>query len=485
MKHYGPSLQKEVCWDMRIAESANGVRLQMHKPVRKNRILTCDKPWEGNGCCYAKIFYDGEKYRYYYRGRGQADGFGTEPHHGVWCVAYSYDGKTFTRPDLGIFEFAGSKHNNIVMQIDNYCIDNFSIMLDENPACPPAERYKAFAGETPPNAPRRLRYYVSEDGIHFNEVDLVKASGAFDSLNICFWDERKECYSLYLRGLHNADPAYKIPYENEGHVRDVRISYSQDMESWTEPMPLDYGENDKDEIQLYTNGIMKYPGTDMYIGIPTRYIDRTMDKHNYQYIQDLGGNRQKAIEGKCEERLGTAITETMLMTSRDGEHFDRTKEAFYTPGFEYDNYWVYGDGYFAVGMVETAADYEGEPNELSLYVGVGPIYKAVTFERYALRMDGFFSWRADFAGGDITTKPFTFEGSAMLLNFATSALGYLRIEILDEDGNAIEGYDTGRLFGNAVARPCDFEKPLSALAGKPIRLRVSMRDADLYAFRFV
>ena len=99
-------------------------------------------------------------------------------------------------------------------------------------------------------------------------------------------------------------------------------------------------------------------------------------------------------------------------------------------------------------------------------------------------MDGFFSWRADFGGGEVITKPFTFDGDRLLLNFSTSALGYVRIEILDENGNAIEGYDSGRIFGNSVARPCDFTSPISALAGKPIRFKITMRDADLYSFKF-
>ena len=485
MKHYGQALPKEVCWDMSMVEQADGVRVQMHQPVRRGCILRFNMPWEGENCGYGKIFFDGEKYRFYYRGMGRKNGLASESDHGVWCVAYSYDGKHFTRPDLGIFEFNGSKHNNIVMQIDNYCIDNFSIVLDKNPACPPEERYKAFAGETPPDAPRRLRYYISEDGIHFNEVDLVKASGGFDSLNICFFDDRKGCYALYLRGLHTADPAYKIPYENEGHVRDVRVSYSTDMENWTEPKPLDFSEDDRDEIQLYTNGVMMYPETDLYLGIPTRYIDRAMDIHNFNHLSDLAGERLPALRKECEQRLGTAVTEAMLMTSRDGEHFTRTKEAFYTPGFERRDNWVYGDGYFATGMVETTSDFEDEPNELSLYVGNYPAYTGVTMERYTVRMDGFFSYRADFGGGTVITKPFTFDAAALSLNFATSALGFVRIEILDEQGEPIQGYDSGRLFGNTIARPCDFEAPLSALAGKPVRFRITMRDAALYAFRFI
>jgi hypothetical protein len=100
-------------------------------------------------------------------------------------------------------------------------------------------------------------------------------------------------------------------------------------------------------------------------------------------------------------------------------------------------------------------------------------------------MDGFFSWRADFGGGEIVTKPFTFDGSEILLNFSTSALGFVRIEILDEDGNAIEGYDSGRLFGNTTDRPCEFASPISALVEKSIRFKITMRDADLYSFKFI
>ena len=99
-------------------------------------------------------------------------------------------------------------------------------------------------------------------------------------------------------------------------------------------------------------------------------------------------------------------------------------------------------------------------------------------------MDGFYSWRADFEGGEVITKPLTFQGSELSLNFATSALGYLRIEILDQDGAPIEGYDSGRLFGDSTARHCDFEKPLSDLEGKEIRFKISMKDCDFYSFKF-
>jgi hypothetical protein len=41
------------------------------------------------------------------------------------------------------------------------------------------------------------------------------------------------------------------------------------------------------------------------------------------------------------------------------------------------------------------------------------------------------------------------------------------------------------MFGDTVDRPVEFEKPLSALKGKTVRLKFEMKDAHLYSFAFV
>ncbi len=487
MKKYSTELSKELLWDLSIAESHSGIYKKMHSPVRKGSILDCTEAWEGEHCCYGQMIFDGEKYRLYYRGSGANDGVWKTQNgsHGVWCVAYSYDGKTFEKPDLEIFEYNGSRHNNIIMKWDGEFIDNFSIFLDTNPACPPEKKYKAMSGYTYNWEANdvALKLFTSPDGLHFTyDGDMLRGQGKFDSLNICFWDADIEKYRLYMRDYHQLDRAKALDCEFETHVRDVQIAFSDDFVNWTKPTPLSYGD-DPYEFQLYTNNVFKYASTDLFLAMPTRYVDRSVDAPNYKYLPDIRGFRPMLIEKYG--RSGTAITETMLMTSRDGINFERTPEAFYTSGLENGENWVYGDGYFVYGTINTASDFEGEPDELSIYVGKGYRARPLNFERYTLRNDGFFSWRADFCGGEAVTKPFTFDGGELHLNFSTSALGYLRIEVLDENGNAIEGYDSGRLFGNSTDRPCDFEKPLSELANTPIRFRISMRDADLYSFKFV
>ena len=151
-----------------------------------------------------------------------------------------------------------------------------------------------------------------------------------------------------------------------------------------------------------------------------------------------------------------------------------------TPGPENGVNWYYGSAAFAYGMCETKSDIPGAPNEISMYVQEGYRCEPVRLSRYVIRLDGFFSWRCGYKPGELVTKPLVFEGDRL----STSALGYLRIRLLGADGSPIEGYDSGRLFGDSVARNVDFDRPLAALAGKEIRMQLEMSDADLYSFRF-
>ena len=109
--------------------------------------------------------------------------------------------------------------------------------------------------------------------------------------------------------------------------------------------------------------------------------------------------------------------------------------------------------------------------------------------RYTLRTDGFVSVQAGFGGGEFTTHPMQFEGSELELNYSTSAVGSVRVEIQDADGHALPGYsleDCPEKFGDEIEGVMAWNggASLGDLAGKPISLRVALKDADLYAFRF-
>ena len=115
--------------------------------------------------------------------------------------------------------------------------------------------------------------------------------------------------------------------------------------------------------------------------------------------------------------------------------------------------------------------------------------KATRLRRFTLRMDGFVSIRADSQGGEMVTKPIVFSGNRLELNFSTSAAGLIQVEIQDAAGKPIPGFaleDCPEIFGNRINQVVAWKQgsDLSKLAGKPIRLRFVMKDADLYAIQF-
>jgi hypothetical protein len=79
----------------------------------------------------------------------------------------------------------------------------------------------------------------------------------------------------------------------------------------------------------------------------------------------------------------------------------------------------------------------------------------------------------------------------MVVNYATSAAGSIRYEILDLKGNPLAGYgleSTKPLCGDQIEEEVPLQSPKRrvgrGLEARPVRLRFVMRDADLYSIRF-
>lgn len=459
----------ELMVDDHLIERMNGgARLVLHPPTPREVAIVMDKPWEGSGCGYMTVFQDGDLYRMYYRGAHVVytlDGY-HETHQEVTCYAESTDGVRWVKPELGLCDFGGSKKNNIVWT--GVGTHNFTPFKDANPKCKPEEQYKALgSGEG------GLYPFKSADGIHWSLVSdkPVITKGAFDSQNLAFWDSVRGEYREYHRDFR------------EG--RDIRTCTSQDFLHWTDPVWLEYSPSRVSE--LYTNQITPYyRAPHLFLGFPTRYIDRGWSP-SMEALPDLDYRRIRAAKS---QREGTAITDGMFMSSRDGLHFHVWPESFIRPGLRTKYQWFYGDNYQNWGLVETKSDLEAAPKELSMYASEGSHEGDKNWwRRYTVRIDGFVSVNAPLSGGELITKPLVFEGSKLLLNFSTGAAGRIRIEIQDEQGKPIPGFaldDCSEIFGDALDRVVPWKDPaaLKPLAGKQVRLRFELRDADLYAFQF-
>ena len=487
-------MKRILCWDEKFIETNNGIIVLQHKPEKKNVALRCDDCWEGASNGYAGIMKVGDKYRMYYR--AAAKECDIDPKYQATakesiCVAESTDGIHFKKPNVGKYEYNGTKNNNIVYIEDRYpFIDNFSVFYDENPDCPPDEKFKAlklvfgfhFENEFPNTTfeHSKLEYFASADGYDFRLIGFLPIYSAFDSYNVLFWDKEEKQYRLYYRHYHHSDGSEFTdddPVDGFNDIRDVRLATSKDFKNWVRHGRIRFDEGQRD-CALYTNQITRYyrePNT--FIGFPVRYVDRVGDPKSFEYMPL--GDRHKAVTEKFN-REGTALTDCMIMTSQDGFTFNRRDEAFLTPGIETRYNWWYGDCYTVYGLVETEAE-DGAPNEISFYMGENNRIKHVDFRRYTVRLDGFFSWYAPFAGGEVITKAFPVEGDKIVANFASSGAGGMTICILDETNSPIEGYESYDLFGDTVNRPVEFKKPLSDLKGKNIKLKIRLKDCHLYS----
>ena len=127
--------RRELFVDDYLVERLQGVEQKMHRPVPREVAIVCDAPWEGNTSAYYTLFADGDRFRMYYRGEHFDVSTQKAAHPEVTCYAESRDGIVWEKPKLGLFEFAGSKDNNIVHA--GWGCHNFTPFKDANPDCAP------------------------------------------------------------------------------------------------------------------------------------------------------------------------------------------------------------------------------------------------------------------------------------------------------------------------------------------------------------
>jgi hypothetical protein len=448
----------ELFLDTFLIERLHTSHLVLHEPEDAGPVLQFDRPWEGPFCGYCTVIRTEEKYQLYYRGlpRAGRDGSSLE----TTCYAESEDGITWRKPDLALFEIQGTTRNNVVLAHAAPVTHNFSPFLDTRKDVEPAYRYKALGGTEKSG----LRAYVSGDGIRWRPMQSASVfrKGKFDSQNVSFWSEHERRYVCYFRTW--TERAY-------GGFRTVSRTTSQDFITWSDPVTMDFGDTPPEHI--YTNQTAPYfRAPHIYVSVAARFLpDR-------QVLTE-----EEALKLGVDPGYFKDCSDAVLMTSRGGNRYDRTfMSAFIRPGIGLQN-WVSRSNYPALNVVPTG------PTEMSIYVNQDYAQPTAHLRRYRLRTDGFVSIYAPYEGGEMISKAFTFQGDRLLLNFATSAAGSIRVEIQDAAGNAIRGYtiDEARmLVGNEIERAVSWQQgsEVGSLSGKKVRLRFVMQDAHLYALRF-
>ena len=484
---------KQLFIDRRFIDQSDNVQLMVNPPVKRpGAVLKSDKPWDAFRFIYYSIAKDGDVYKMWYQAYDE-DQWGAERSQpsGIprLCYAVSADGLHWDKPNVGLVDYHGSKDNNILLNGRKLAY----VFIDPHDG-DPKRRYKMLFG-----FPGHARVGTSHDGIHWTLPDrpLSKTPTDWDTQKIAFWDPRINKYVVYLRVLMEGENVLPYPFVSPIQsdppalsprlYRPKRALGRFETDDITQPWPDDRiqiimtaDEHDPYGSDIYhPGGVYRYPyADDAYFMFPL----------TYQHFREREGHPEN-----------DGVNDTQFAASRDGIHWMRYDRRPFIPRglpgdpdagdthatgyfirkgnylYQYYAGWPWTHGGF---RLLRWAERQDRKNWGRQFIGV-----------VVHRLDGFVSVDAPQDGGYVITPPLIFDGHRLELNIDVSAMGGARVEIQDEAGKPIPGYtldDCNLLLMNDVAHTVRWKgrSDVTPLAGKPVRLKIAMRSARLYAFQF-
>jgi hypothetical protein len=465
--------RKQLLIDDALLHQHTGLSFAMHPPVKRGPVIGPELPSEkGRIGFYGSVAdVDGTLMMWYWAQ--------TEYRDGSWqkglALATSEDGVVWTKPTLGLVEREGSKANNLV--------STFGDTVSLNPVGPADERFVLVQprGHTDrENGGVFLAF--SPDGIHWRSDRQRVFPFVPDTQNQVRYEAGVGKWVAYVRTWNPKRCVGRIeiddlvapwPYRQNVEPRllwgkDAAAVPSTEIEEALAPDPA----LDGPDADIYTPVAVEYPWADrVHLMLPSIYQHYPNPKQGGRYAND-------------------GILDIHLAVSRDGRTWHRPSPRPYLP----------------MGP-------DGAPDSRMLYMFAGLVRRGDRLLHYYCgyrsthgahpngdmdpgaiclaeqRLDGFVSLRGGVAPGQMETKLLVFQGNHLELNLATAATGYCVAELADESGSPIPGFtydDCLPMRGNSVALPVRWRSTpdLGRLAGKPIRLRLRLGNADLYAFQF-
>ena len=503
---------KQLFIDHRFIDASEQVSLVVNPPVkREGAVLRADRPWDRFALGWYSIVDDDGTYKMWYYGAerdprptriaGETAALGHLTGYVVpagtprerlsaqgrfrLCYAESHDGLEWEKPELGRIEFDGSKRNNIVHEGFKLAY----VFLD--PHGPESERFKLIHWTGP-----GIAVTTSADGLSWDRPSRQVSMLAADTQKMAWWEPRLNRYVVYLRVMVEEDNTPMFPFvdpiDSDPPVvapkllRPRRAVGRVEVDDLLSPWPEEEirtvfaaDEHDPADSDIYTHGLYRYPyAADAYFMFPMTY--------------------QHFREGESPVR-NDGLNDSHFCASRDGIHWMRYDRRPYLPRG------VAGDP--DCGQTHTSEFHFRDGNHLYQYYGAGP-WTHGGFRRLDLeqrsdpanwgrsfynvarqRLDGFVSADADYTGGWLITPPIVFSGRELTLNVDVAAMGEARVEIQGADGRPLPGFSAGecdRVMVNDVAHTVSWngKRDVHGLAGRPVRLKVAMRAAKLFAFQF-
>ena len=469
-----PKKYRQLFVDNVSTESITGAKRTLHSPKKWGPVITggiqsrtCPQ-WNSERHLW-EWWYEGEHIYY----------------------ATSEDGQHWEKPHLGLFEWEGSKNNNIAFDPNASPGPPYHIVRDETDP-DPGRRYKGLLSYSD-------RYpAVSPDGFHWTLVDTSPIPSQDQSQ---FTHDHQTNQFLAL---------VKLSTE---WGRSVWLSTSSDFREFTEPKLIFHTDeidrenrrrrvrevienpayitppiiDDEDYIaECYNMAVLPYQG--FYIGFPTIF-------------NPIGAVPPPATN-YCR------INQIEMTVSRDLLHWERVADRalfIALEPFDGENYgcsqvlmaghpivredgeiWCYYNALRCPGSIERYREF-GHCKEL-FRLNAKPEHfadsGALTLAK--LRPDGFVSLDGGECG-TILTKPFELKGEDVYIN-ADASWGEVYAEIVDgetrkpHDGFWVPGECPEPFKGDSTKARLKWKHPHDLVFEKPVRLKLYLRRARLYSF---
>lgn len=471
--------------DERFIASSEGVRSRMGCPAQPpDPVLVPDREWEARGIGgYNSVLREPDGlFRAWYTALMMTG----LPQEGAVRLAYaeSRDGVHWEKPDLGLVPFRGSTRNNIVAPLQERQSQQGGCVYRDARA-PDDERYKlltkfrAANEELKAGARNGLYAMHSPDGLRWRLYPGQPCSPVMcDTQNMCFFDERIGRYVAYTRVARTQELDEAAKAAGRTGYRSIGRITSPDFRAWSEqetvleadtqdlsaPLPQGVASH-RPIVDVYTSCAMKYAlADDVYLMMPAFF-------HHW------------------DETEFPATLDVQLLTSRDGVAWRRQgdREPFLRKG---DDDGPAGGMIFAnpwlIEMGDELWFYYAGQNRRHVPGSTG---NASGLFRATIRRDGFVAVEAGRAGRWLLTPPLRWEGDALDLNFDGSAGGWAQVELQDESGRPLPGYSAAEcdpVVGNSTRRRVTWRGRASVpVTDRPLRMRIALCSARLYAFQFV
>lgn len=514
-----PTAQRQLFLDDQVVERTEGLKTTLHAPEKRGPVIRPDIPSDGNRVqTYgtSPMWVPDERvYKMVYMAfpvseEGDSKEIGP-------ALAISKDGIHWEKPNLGQgVSVLGSTANNRIQLDPKRSWTNerdrgnglWNVIYDAAEA-DPKRRFKALVGiqgRTPA---------VSGDAVHWEEIPGV-AIPSSDTSSLGF-DPARRRFLAFVKGKNQFG-------------RAVMLSVSEDFQHWSEPR-LCFGADEADQplavetirrrvhdrrlelplfvdpdpalgfrppehyiptwrAECYAFTAFAYEG--LFIGLPMVYYPTGQalpDRKNtdgFHLIQlamsrDLTewkrlGERQAFIGPSRVDQGLVGVYDRSELTAPGAPVLVGDELRFYYTGFKSRTppYALNPDGTPRDPSTLDAAE------RADLKDGWAAICLAV------LRRDGFISLDAAAAPGVVVTRPLRWTGKKLCVNLAAGH-GSARVEVLTENGEPIadfSGANAAVLAGDAVGMPVKFpgRRSLETLAHTPVRLRITLQHASLYAF---